>query len=93
MSEPSLNRQPANISAAAPVNANTVSDSEGVAISIVEQPSSEIILKRVLAGGVAVAGALLTVLPEHTIAYRVCFALVGLGAALGITSRGVQPKQ
>lgn len=77
----------------APVNVNTVSDSEGVAVGPPPQDTAEVILKRVLAGVVVVAGSLVTVLPEHTIGYRVCFAIVSLGAALGITSRGVQPKQ
>jgi hypothetical protein len=56
------------------------------------QPSAEVIIKRVLAGLVAFAGAGVATFPEHTIAYRACVVLVGLGAALGITSRGVLPR-
>lgn len=57
-----------------------------------EQSPTEVVLKRVLAGVVAFAGLGVTTFPEHTIAYRVCFGVVALGAALGITSRGVLPK-
>lgn len=54
------------------------------------QPTWEKNLKRGLAVVVAACGAVITVVPEHTLGYRVCFAVVALGAALGITSKGNQ---
>jgi uncharacterized protein (DUF2062 family) len=77
---------------------NTVNDQVGVSVktttqSLLEsQPSTEVTLKRVLAAVVAVAGALVPFLPEHTLFAKGLTVLVGLGAALGITSRGVLPK-
>ena len=54
------------------------------------QPTWEKNLKRVLATIVVTCGAITTVVPEHTLGYRVCFAVVAVGAALGITSKGNQ---
>lgn len=53
-----------------------------------QQPAWEKNLKRGVSGIVATCGALVLVLPEHTMGYRVCFAVVAVGAALGITSTG-----
>lgn len=52
------------------------------------QPAWEKNLKRGLAVVVATCGVLVTTLPEHTVIYKVCVAVVGIGAALGITSSG-----
>lgn len=72
-----------------PVNINTLNDSEGVATTTaLEQPAWEKNLKRGVAAVVATCGVLITTLPEHTLGYRVCFAVVAVGAALGITSTG-----
>ena len=74
-----------------PLNPNTLNDTEGVATDDVPapvQPAWEKNLKRGVAAVVATCGALITVLPEHTVGYKVCFAVVGIGAALGITSTG-----
>lgn len=54
------------------------------------QPAWEKNLKRGLAAVVATCGVLVTTLPEHTVVYKVCVAVVGIGAALGITSKGNQ---
>lgn len=54
------------------------------------QPTWEKNLKRGLAAVVATCGVLVTTLPEHTVVYKVCVAVVGIGAALGITSKGNQ---
>jgi hypothetical protein len=51
------------------------------------------ITKDVFAGLVAVAAVGATQLPPHTVAFSVCMAIVGFGAALGIRSRGVQRKR
>jgi hypothetical protein len=56
------------------------------------QPAWEKNLKRGVAAVVATCGVLITTLPEHTIGYRVCFAVVAVGAALGITSTGNAKK-
>jgi energy-converting hydrogenase Eha subunit H len=93
MSEPSLYKPAASLTTSAPVNVNTVSDSEGAATTLPpDQSSVEVTLKRVLAGLVVLAGAGAAILPPHTIGYQVCVAILGL-SGLGITSRGVQPKQ
>lgn len=57
-----------------------------------EQNPTIILVKRIMAGLVAFASVGVITFPEHTIAYKACFGLVGLGAALGITSTGVAPK-
>lgn len=54
------------------------------------QPDLEKTIKRVMAGVVAFATVGATQFPPHTIAFQVCVGIVGLGAALGITSKGVQ---
>lgn len=56
------------------------------------QPAWEKNLKRGVAAVVATCGILITTLPEHTVGYRVCFAVVAVGAALGITSTGNAKK-
>lgn len=91
MSLPSLYKPAADISA--PVNPNTVSDSVGVATTAV-QPPAEVILKRVLAVLVAGCTAIVPFLSptSDTFALKACGVVIGIGAALGITSRGVQPK-
>lgn len=58
--------------------------------AVVAQPAWEKNLKRGLAAVVATCGVLVTTLPEHTVVYKVCVAVVGIGAALGITSKGNQ---
>lgn len=60
-----------------------------------EQPTWERNLKRALAVLVASAGALLPFLSptSDAAAFKVATLVVGLGAALGITSRGNLPKQ
>jgi hypothetical protein len=79
-------------------NLSTVNDQVGVSVKTTtqslldSQPSTEVTLKRVLAAVVAVAGALVPFLPEHTLLAKGLTVLVGLGAALGITSRGVLPR-
>jgi hypothetical protein len=88
MFEPSIYRPPADLSTAAPVNLNTVSDSAEVAASA--EPTAAdwaATLKRVLAGVVVVAGAGAAIFPPHTIVHQVCVAILGLGG-LGITSTG-----
>ena len=52
------------------------------------QPAWEKNVKRGLAVVVATCGVLVTTLPEHTVVYKACVAVVGIGAALGITSTG-----
>lgn len=54
------------------------------------QPAWEKNLKRGVAAVVATCGVLVTTLPEHTVVYKACVAVVGIGAALGITSKGNQ---
>jgi hypothetical protein len=65
-------------------------DTEGVQTNAPAQPDLEKTVKRVLAGVVAFATVGATQFPPHTIAFQVCVGIVGLGAALGITSKGVQ---
>lgn len=56
------------------------------------QSDAEKTFKRVLAGVVAIATIGAITLPQHTIGYHVCQAVVGIGAALGITSTGNQKR-
>lgn len=56
-------------------------------------PGSPVIgqaITRYAAGIVALAAAMLTVVPEYTLAWKVCAAIVGVGAAFGIMSPGVR---
>lgn len=57
-----------------------------------KQPAWEKNLKRTVAVVVATCGALVTTLPEHTLGFKVCVVVVGIGAALGITSTGNQKR-
>lgn len=45
-------------------------------------------IKGIASAVVASAAAMLTVFPEHTIAWKVCLGIVGIGSALGIVSQG-----
>ena len=75
-----------------PVSLSDLTDTEGVQRNETSaaQTPTEVLVKRVLAGVVGTCGALIPFLPEHTIGYKVCFVVVGIGAALGITSQGVR---
>lgn len=79
-------------------NLSTVNDQTGVSVMttsqslLAEQSGGEVTIKRVIAAVVAVAGALVPFLPAHTLLAKGLTVLVGIGAALGITSRGVLPR-
>lgn len=76
-----------------PVSLSQLTDTEGVQRNEAPaQPLWEMQLKRGIATVVATCGILITNLPEHTLGYRVCFAVVAVGAALGITSTGNQKR-
>jgi hypothetical protein len=70
-----------------------VNEQEGVATV---SPTGEAVLAQTLVKGatavVGLAAVLVTTLPEHTLAWKVCFAIVGLGASFGIASQGVRKR-
>ncbi len=47
-------------------------------------------VKGIAAAVVAAATPMLTVFPPDSVGYKVCLAIVGVGAALGIVSQGRQ---
>lgn len=91
MAEPSLYKPPASLTASAPPLRN---DQEGVATGT-EQPEWEYHLKRGLALVVASCTAVVPFLSPTAdeFAFKMCGVVIGIGAALGITSRGNAPKQ
>lgn len=91
MSEPSLYRPPADLSTSAPPVQN---EHEGVAT--VSPTGAPVFAQALIKGATAVVGVaavLVTVLPEHTLGWKVCFGIVSFGAVLGISSQGVRRAQ
>lgn len=56
------------------------------------QPPVEVIIKRVVAVAVGICAVLPPMLPQVPWLDTACRVVIGVGAALGITSRGVLPK-
>ena len=91
MPESSLYKPTADLAPSAPPLQN---DQEGVAITVV-QPPWERYLKQAMATVVIGCGAALPFLSPTSdhLAWVACSMVVAIGAGLGITSRGNQPKQ
>jgi len=60
------------------------------AVSPTGSPIIPVKLAPYAAAVAAVAGGLLAILPEHTVAWKVCTVITGLAAALGIVSAGAR---
>lgn len=50
-------------------------------------PQTVVKVATVVVGAAALA---ITVLPPHTVAFRICTAIIGLGALLGVASPGLR---